>query len=64
MEMVFLILSLQVETLIMLEEVMVTGYARSIQNSIETKRNADTVVQAPGGNAASVATLMTSPMVP
>lgn len=28
------------------EEVMVTGYARSIQNSIETKRNADTVVQA------------------
>lgn len=28
------------------EEVMVTGYARSLQNSIETKRNADTVVQA------------------
>lgn len=30
----------------LVEEVMVTGYARSIQNSIETKRNADTVVQA------------------
>jgi iron complex outermembrane recepter protein len=28
------------------EEVMVTGYARSIQNSLDTKRNADTVVQA------------------
>jgi iron complex outermembrane receptor protein len=31
---------------LLVEEVMVTGYARSIQNSIETKRNADTVVQA------------------
>lgn len=31
---------------VLVEEVMVTGYARSIQNSIETKRNADTVVQA------------------
>lgn len=29
----------------LVEEVMVTGYARSIQNSIDTKRNADTVVQ-------------------
>ncbi len=28
------------------EEVMVTGYARSILNSLDTKRNADTVVQA------------------
>ncbi len=28
------------------EELMVTGYARSLQNAIETKRNADTVVQA------------------
>lgn len=28
------------------EEVMVTGYARSIMNSLDTKRNADTVVQA------------------
>jgi iron complex outermembrane receptor protein len=31
---------------LMVEEVTVTGFARSIQNSIETKRNADTVVQA------------------
>src|SRR5690606_15362076 len=31
---------------LLVEEMMVTGYARSIQNSIETKRNADTVVQA------------------
>lgn len=28
------------------EELVVTGFARSIQNSIDTKRNADTVVQA------------------
>lgn len=28
------------------EEITVTGYARSLQNSIDTKRNADTVVQA------------------
>ena len=28
------------------EEVIVTGYAKSIQNSIDVKRNADTVVQA------------------
>lgn len=31
---------------VQVEEVMVTGYARSLQNAIETKRNADTVVQA------------------
>lgn len=30
----------------LVEELTVTGYARSLQNSIETKRNADTVVQA------------------
>src|SRR5690606_5474968 len=29
-----------------IEEVMVTGYARSIQNALDVKRNADTVVQA------------------
>lgn len=28
------------------EEIVVTGFARSIQNSLDTKRNADTVVQA------------------
>lgn len=30
----------------LIEEVMVTGYARSIQNALDVKRNADTVVQA------------------
>ncbi len=36
----------EVDKEVQIEEVMVTGYARSIQNSLDTKRNADTVVQA------------------